>query len=48
MAVVGGGVVVPYSGNLLLEGDMQSGTDAFLLEGDMQSGTDLLQLEGNE
>lgn len=32
---------------LLLEGDMQSGTDVLLLEGDMQSGTDALQLEGD-
>lgn len=31
---------------LLLEGDMQSGTDYLLLEGDMQSGTDVLLLEG--
>ncbi|HEY7824252.1 MAG TPA: phage tail protein [Acidimicrobiia bacterium] len=34
--------------NLLLEGDMQSGTDSVLLEGDMQSGTDVLSLEGDE
>ena len=33
---------------LLLEGDMQSGTDRLLLEGDMQSGTDKLILEGDE
>ena len=31
---------------LLLEGDMQAGTDKLLLEGDMQSGTDRLELEG--
>ena len=31
---------------LLLEGDMQSGTDYLLLEGDMQAGTDVLLLEG--
>lgn len=33
----------PIFGQLLLEGDMQSGTDALLLEGDEQSGTDALQ-----
>ena len=31
---------------LLLEGDMQSGSDKLLLEGDMQAGTDKLELEG--
>ena len=31
---------------LLLEGDMQAGTDKLLLEGDMQAGTDKLELEG--
>jgi hypothetical protein len=35
------------SAELLLEGDMQSGTDKLLLEGDMQSGTDVLRLEGD-
>ena len=33
---------------LLLEGDMQSGTDYLLLEGDMQGGTDVLNLEGTD
>lgn len=37
---------VPFDGMLLLEGDMQDGTDRLLLEGDMQDGTDVLQLEG--
>ena len=32
--------------SLLLEGDMQAGTDQLLLEGDMQAGTDVLLLEG--
>lgn len=44
----GGGGATPYNGDLLLEGDEQSGTDKLLLEGDEQSGTDILELEGNE
>jgi hypothetical protein len=39
---------VALSGKLLLEGDMQSGTDYLLLEGDMQAGTDVLILEGTD
>lgn len=43
----GGGNAEAIAGfQLLLEGDMQSGTDALLLEGDMQAGTDVLLLEG--
>jgi len=42
------GGAVPYDGDLLLEGDEQSGTDKLLLEGDEQSGADILELEGNE
>lgn len=33
----------PIFGQLLLEGDEQSGTDALLLEGDEQSGADALR-----
>jgi len=43
----GGGQAESIAGfRLLLEGDMQSGTDALLLEGDMQAGIDVLLLEG--
>lgn len=35
----------PVPGQILLEGDEQSGTDAILLEGDEQSGTDCEQHE---
>lgn len=41
-------VIWAYNGDLLLEGDEQSGADKILLEGDEQSGTDILELEGNE
>lgn len=47
-------IIVPaaaggHASALLLEGDMQSGTDVLKLEGDMQDGTtDVLLLEGDE
>lgn len=44
-----GGASDPHPGdNLLLTGDMQSGTDGLLLTGDMQSGTDVLLLSGTQ
>lgn len=39
------GNVVAVTGQILLEGDEQSGVDVILLEGDAQTGTDALLYE---